>query len=118
MTEVINIDVVGNSVPNSTKINLDNRPLGMNYPMASVRERQFAYNKYYRWFWNSVSLKNDKVMPPLHEMVRLALAEKKLVLGSEFHNHKSHVDVVLDYLQTEFSRRGFDVKTNRAEVQP
>ncbi len=118
MTEVINIDVVGNSVHNSTKINLDARPLGMTYPMDSVSERQFAYNKYNRWFQNSVSLGSDKVMPQLNEMVARALNDKKLVLGSEFHNHISHVDVVLNYLVNEFKRRGFYVNTNRADVQP
>lgn len=118
MTEVIYIDVVGNSTNNATKINLDDRPLGMTYPMDSVSERQFAYNKYNRWFKNSVSLKSDKIMPQLNDMVQQALDKKRLVLGSEYHNHVSHVDVVLDYLINEFKRRGFNVNTNRAEVQP
>ena len=118
MTEVIYIDVVGNSTNNAKKINLDDRPLGIAYPMDSVSERQFAYNKYNRWFKNSVSLKSDKIMPQLNEMVQQALYEKRLVLGSEYHNHVSHVDVVLDYLINEFKRRGFNVNTNRAEVQP
>ena len=118
MAEVIYIDVVGNSTNNATKINLDDRPLGMTYPMDSVSERQFAYNKYNRWFKNSVSLKSDKIMPQLNEMVHQGLNEKRLVLGSEYHNHVSHVDVVLDYLTNEFERRGFYVEVNRAEVQP
>ena len=114
MTEVIYIDVVGNSTNNAKKINLDDRPLGIAYPMDSVSERQFAYNKYNRWFKNSVSLKSDKIMPQLNEMVQQALNEKRL----EYHNHVSHVDVVLGYLINEFKRRGFYVKTNRVEVQP
>jgi hypothetical protein len=35
MTEVIYIDVVGNSTNNAKKINLDDRPLGIAYPMDS-----------------------------------------------------------------------------------
>ena len=118
MTEVVYIDVVGKSTDNIAKINLDDYPLGMTYPMDSVSERQFAYNKYNRWFKNSVSLKSDKIMPQLNEMVHQGLTEKKLVLGSEYHNRVSHVDVVLDYLMNEFKRRGFNVVINRAEVRP
>ena len=118
MTEMIYIDVVGISTTQNTGINIDDRPLGMAYPMGSVSERQFAYNKYNRWFKNSVSLKTDKVMPQLNEMVHQALTTKKLVLESEHHNHISHVDVILDYLENEFERRGYCVNTNRAEVQP
>ena len=118
MTEMIYIDVIGISTTQNTGINIDDRPLGMAYPMGSVSERQFAYNKYNRWFKNSVSLKSDKIMPQLNEMVQQALNEKRLILGSEYHKHVSHVDVVLDYLINEFKRRGFYVKTNRVEVQP
>lgn len=117
MTEVIDINVVGNSVRNTTKINLDDKPLGMTYPMTSPSERQFAYNKYYRWFWNSVDLNTDKVMEPLHQIVAKALVERQIVIGSEFHNQKSHVDVILEYLSNEFRRRGFEVNTHRALVQ-
>lgn len=119
MLGVITISVLAKTAGYSeTAFDIDKKPFGMAYPMGSVSERQFAYNKYNRWFKNSVSLKTDKVMPQLNEMVLQALTTKKLVLESEHHNHISHVDVILDYLENEFERRGYCAKTNRAEVQP
>lgn len=117
MAAIINVDVVGNSVRNATKINLDERPLGMMYPMTSPSQRQFAYNKYYRWFWNSVNLNSDNVMKPLNDIVDQAIHDKRIVIGSEFHNLHSHVDVVLGYIDSELQKRGFEVAMHRGSVQ-
>src|SRR5574343_667880 len=98
MLGVITISVLAKTAGyNETAFDIDKKPFGMTYPMESVSERQFAYNKYNRWFKNSVSLKSDKIMPQLNEMVQQAMNDEELIIESEYHDHISHVDVVLDY---------------------
>ena len=117
MTKVIKITVVSNSSDTLNKINLDGKILGMPYPMKNSSERQFAVNKYQRWFWNSIDLKTDTVIQELNIIINEGLNNKSIVLSSEHHNLKSHVDVVLDYLKKEFSKYGFSITVDRSVVQ-
>ena len=114
MNKTINLVVIGNYTRSPGKVNLDAPPLGITYSMKTPSERVYAHNKFHRWFWNSIDLKTEKVMQALNEMQTVAQTEGQLILGSEYHNYISHVDVILEYLEQELKALGYCVDIQRS----
>lgn len=116
MKNVVEIKVVSNTTPEPEKVNIDNHPLGIKYPMRSESQRHFAVKKYRRWFKNSILLGVNKVLMPLNDIINKAMTDNIVIIGSEYYNQMSHVDIIVEYLRQELEKRGFSVTTNRSEI--
>lgn len=105
---VIIIRATAKDKQTSGKAYIDKGVLRMPYPMDTAGKRLYAYNKYYRWFWNSINLGSKKVMEELENLKELALANNQLVLVSEYSKYKSHVDIIMEYM-------AFDLRNTKCE---
>lgn len=98
---VITIRAITKDRQTSGKAYVDKGILRMPYPMDTAGKRLYAYNKYYRWFWNSVNLSCSKVTTELNNLKELALSNGQLVLVSDYTKFKSHVDIIMEYMAFE-----------------